>query len=1097
MLLLFIIALWSCSGNNKSIKTEKPSDLNIAKNLLNRDSYDSAAIYFNKSAQDNYSKKNYDLWIEGIQGLIDCIKLSNRPDSALKICDSIILKSKSLLDTSGLSFASLIHKKGILYSDMRQFDLAYATLSQCISLHLNAPIKIDTSLALSYNALGNVFLFTGQNDSAYVYYTKSANLLEAAKRTNSSDYASSIQNIGIYYTLKGNFEKAEEYFLKSIAILKAVTNENSSKLATNYLNMGRFYQVVRNDSKTLEFMKMAEKIYNNQKLNNSANAGYLFLNMGVIYIYTADYEKANSYLNQSLQIISEKASKNSWDLQTIYLNLGFIAEKQKNYLLAKEKYLKGLSYGDNWQNSVKILRGLASVSNYLKLVTDADTYYKLAIKKSIENYGPQHAETALTYLKYGDFLSANKNDAALNYLFKSLEIYKSTFGDKNTDVSTAYFYIGRYFLNQNNYEKALVYLQLSLIASQSSFSSNDFNNNPQYLKSELSENTLNPIITKASVLFLLFNENHKRLDLLIAANKTFQFAISMIEQMRSTYQSEESKLQLSENMRSTITFAIRAQEKLYEITKTENDFNKTFEICEKGKSAILLSYLRDIEAKNDTRIPLKLRKEDESIKTEIYSYNKLIYDEKLKSKPDDTKISLWNKKLFELNRQQDQLIQRFEKEFPAYFTLKYDNSTVSPNQIQKKLTPNQALISYSIADSLLYTFVFTKNEKKLYTKILNPEFFENLEMIRQSLQGQQFQNYNKIDFIAFSTTAHQIYKDVLESCETIIKGKDLIIIPDAELSYLSFDVLLTKPADTSKMNYRKLPYLIKQSSISYAPSASTFINKPNSVTIGNNGKIIAFAPDYGIENDVMKQRDEDGKLLKNKIVALDNTSDEVSNLKYYKNANIFLGSKATESLFKKKADRYRILHLAMHALVNTENPLYTKLLFFKAEGDTTEDGMLNASELLNMQLSADLAVLSACNTGNGKMQKGEGVMSLARDFFYAGVPSIVMTSWNAREKSSENLMAYFYKYINQGKPKNEALRLAKLEFLENSEKLTTHPHYWASYMVIGDISPLPDFNKRTQFYGVLILFILTMLSIITISYIILKKQRKQTKIISN
>jgi CHAT domain-containing protein len=151
----------------------------------------------------------------------------------------------------------------------------------------------------------------------------------------------------------------------------------------------------------------------------------------------------------------------------------------------------------------------------------------------------------------------------------------------------------------------------------------------------------------------------------------------------------------------------------------------------------------------------------------------------------------------------------------------------------------------------------------------------------------------------------------------------------------------------------------------------------------------------------------------------------------------------------------------MHTIINNENPLYSKLVFFKSKADTIDDGMLNASELINMELHADIAVLSACNTGSGKMRKGEGIMSLSRDFFYAGVPGIIMTAWAVEDRSGVKLMEYFYKYIAEGKPRHEALRLAKIEYLENCDKLTAHPHYWAAYMNVGDISPLKGFGKKT------------------------------------
>jgi CHAT domain-containing protein len=250
--------------------------------------------------------------------------------------------------------------------------------------------------------------------------------------------------------------------------------------------------------------------------------------------------------------------------------------------------------------------------------------------------------------------------------------------------------------------------------------------------------------------------------------------------------------------------------------------------------------------------------------------------------------------------------------------------------------------------------------------------------------------------------------------------------------------------------------------LTYSPSATAFFDELNKAGNNNNGKILAFSPNYGSENHTLDLKDEKGNPLRKTLRDLNNTQKEIESLKNYFNVKAILNSGATEGAFKKLAPDYKVLHLAMHTLINNENSLYSKLVFFGAAGDTVEDGLLNASELVNMDLHADMAVLSACNTGTGKLQKGEGIMSLSRDFFYAGVPGIVMTSWAVEDRTGVKLMEYFYKYIAEGKPRNEALRLAKIEYLDHCDKLTSHPHYWAAYMNVGDISPLEGFGRRTS-----------------------------------
>jgi CHAT domain-containing protein len=144
----------------------------------------------------------------------------------------------------------------------------------------------------------------------------------------------------------------------------------------------------------------------------------------------------------------------------------------------------------------------------------------------------------------------------------------------------------------------------------------------------------------------------------------------------------------------------------------------------------------------------------------------------------------------------------------------------------------------------------------------------------------------------------------------------------------------------------------------------------------------------------------------------------------------------------------------MHTIINDSLPMFSKLVFSEPDKNSADDGFLNTYEIYNMKLNARLAVLSACETGSGKLQKGEGVMSLARGFIYAGCPSIVMTLWQVEDKSGVDIMKNFYSYLSKGKRKDVALQMAKLKHLESADPLMAHPHYWLGYVNIGNPEPL-------------------------------------------
>ena len=154
-------------------------------------------------------------------------------------------------------------------------------------------------------------------------------------------------------------------------------------------------------------------------------------------------------------------------------------------------------------------------------------------------------------------------------------------------------------------------------------------------------------------------------------------------------------------------------------------------------------------------------------------------------------------------------------------------------------------------------------------------------------------------------------------------------------------------------------------------------------------------------------------------------------------------------------------------------PLHSMLAFTNMDEaqDSTEDNRLYAYEIYNLKLNAQMAVLSACNTGVGKMQKGEGMMSLARGFIYAGCPSIIMTLWQVADQSSSKLMAYFYKYLKKGKSKPEAMRLAKIDYLKTADDITSNPYFWSGFVVLGDSSPVYKKSGVAYWISIIILFI--------------------------
>ena len=164
---------------------------------------------------------------------------------------------------------------------------------------------------------------------------------------------------------------------------------------------------------------------------------------------------------------------------------------------------------------------------------------------------------------------------------------------------------------------------------------------------------------------------------------------------------------------------------------------------------------------------------------------------------------------------------------------------------------------------------------------------------------------------------------------------------------------------------------------------------------------------------------------------------------------ILYGENATRSAFEKDCSGYDLIHLSTHAIPDKENQSTIRLVFSDYH-ETGNEGSLDLYDVLNLPIHADLVVLSACKTGFGEMNKGEGNINLAWAFNKAGANSVVVNLWDANDYSSSVIMAKFYEYLSEGMTKPKALRRAKLDFIKSSDELTNSPYFWAGFEYWGN-----------------------------------------------
>lgn len=362
---------------------------------------------------------------------------------------------------------------------------------------------------------------------------------------------------------------------------------------------------------------------------------------------------------------------------------------------------------------------------------------------------------------------------------------------------------------------------------------------------------------------------------------------------------------------------------------------------------------------------------------------------------------------------------------------------------------NTVILNYSVGDSSSCMWIITSKGHRLFMLPGRARLQEIVETMRFALTDPE---QGSVEFI--TKPGYALYQMLIEPAEAFLKKKSrLIIMPDGILNYLPFEALVTENIGSAVLKgYAELPFLVKKYPVSYVQSASvlrSLIDKTISRKKAKPDKrsLVAFGdPVYG--NTKISQG-----LREVKLNRLEYSGKEVEAIaSYFKEGecDIFLGVDATEDNLKNSLNLQHAgyLHFATHGIINEDKPALSSLVLAR-NVSSTEDGLLQANEISDLSLNADLVVLSACQTGLGKIIRGEGIIGLTRAFMYAGTPSVLASLWSVSDNSTSELMTEFYKNLIPGKlDKTDALRKAQLKLM--SEEKFAHPFYWAPFIIIGD-----------------------------------------------
>ena len=963
----------------------------------------------------------------------------------------------------------IYHLYGKILVDKHQTEAGIDTLQKCIEIKERLFGVQHTELADTYNYLGIGYLHLRRYKEAMSCFQKANQILTENKQVNSSLFDANL-NMGIVKAAKGQYEKAYQYFNSALLIMDSIgPTFDSVRVARFYLNYGLMATLMGKFDDAIQSYSFAESIYKEKFGADYLSLAFISTNKGINAFYTYDYTKAKLYYKESLNVFL-KNERPLINIARSYNNLSAVSIKTGDYSASVQYCLAGLKYNPDDYLKILIYQNLADSYAALGEIVKAKHYYLEAINLLL-SISANPTKSISLYKSYADFLFQIKNYDKSRYYY-NIALEKSRF--YNTSGSEVYAsllsQLGDFYrISEINIDSSLLYYNQAIVAWNSIIAKQDTTKPGSFSDIRF----LDPFLGKARSLALLYKKN-ANIDLLKKSCNFYQWALDK-EAKISRNLDKENQLLLNEKFKSTYEEAIDIAYVLYKKTSDNQYRDLAFEFGERLKSSVLLAAVQDINALRTTDVPEQIVQSELQLQQEINGMKKLLVDEQMKAHPSAKKADFFNSRLLQLMISYDSLVNQIEQDYPRYFALKYDRSVINVTELTEQLQPDEVILEYVLTDSVLTLFAFGK-EINHFSQIKVDTLFRDALNHLINIKNIDLAQNNMKNMREFISDANTLWNYLIAPVYSEIKHKRLIIVPDGRMGYLSFDLLLRSTYTPDELDYSLLNYLFEEFPISYSYSSSLLFNKYFKRKTNHSNQLIAFAPDYRFG-----QKTREGSLN-----LLPNSADEAIEVSRIYGGKAYLEEDATKSRFLNNALNYQVIHLAMHTIINDTLPMLSELLFYK-DNNTSIDYKLHTYEVFGLNLSADLVVLSACNTGSGRLQKGEGIMSLARGFKYAGVPSILITLWEVQDKATAGIMEGFYSHLTQGESKDVALQKAKLAFLSKANRLKSHPYYWSSFLINGDTEKIKE-DRAESNNGQLVFWGILLFAILLVAVVFLKKK---------
>lgn len=874
--------------------------------------------------------------------------------------------------------------------------------------------------------------FSGAEETA-IYNKALASFIELTAGLQAGDslrYYAFLQ-AGYIYEEKESRDSALFCYQMAIREKKMNSNAADSLLFQPYLFAGSIHYAQNHFDSALYYYNLAAGVAEQYK-NKIAEVQRLWNRLGAMQYETGNYKQALNYFELALQSLNPKDPDFDVFQQNYKINIATALLKLEMLDEAKTRFLALLSAK---HYTSEICMNLGSISLSQQQPAAAISWFNKTIPGE-RNELLYHSKLARA------FLEAGRQDSAAAHVQEAEKLFNRQQTSRNYAWGMALEVKAELAMAAGRTAAAIPVLQQAIIQYHNSFSDSSQNANPTRFSGAFSYIQLfNALAAKAGAFHSLYKETNTT-EILINALSTWEAAFRLAAWVERTYTSDEARLFLGSIKHQVHSKPIDICLYLFEKTGEITYLEKAFYFDQVNKASVLTVNQEETEWKQQLQNSPELLQEEIRLKKEIT---------RLSLRLPRIKDSATQAVIQQQLRAAEISLEKAQEKLAADPVLaRFENSNTIPDvsSVQRKLDNNSVLLSYHLAKNELILFLISNKKFEFYRTDIDPLFFERISLFKKELQpaaeGQRYEGSNQ---------AVTLYKLLIQPALPALKEYSrLVIIPDDELHLLPFEALQDE----------KKKFLVEQFAVQYQYSTTLF---GQHTPLHGKQQALAMAPFATYTSP-------------SGLNTLPASLEEITALK----GMILTDSAATRSQFIRYCNSYPVLHLATHARVNNDTPAHSYIAFYP--GKKKEDALLYAGEIANLRLdSVQLVILSACETGSGKLVRGEGLMSLSRSFAYAGCPDIITSLWKAGDQTTAYITRRLHYYMEKGFSKDKALQQAKLDLLHSNDvdPRLKAPGYWAHLIYIGNYEE--DRGSRNWWW--------IAISIIagTIAYKLLKRKR--------